>query len=395
MMNADRPGRPLGPALLVTAVMMLLSCLVMPLAAQETLHESSAPDAAAPSDAERVRHIIEEAMRSRHAVGLSVAIARGEEMILADGFGLADVEHDVPVTDETIFRIASLTKQFTAAMIMKLVEQDRLTLDDELTKYVEYPTGEHTVAIRHLLNHTSGIPSYTGVGLFWKEGAPCELTHEELLAFVKDQPFDFVPGEQYRYSNTGYYLLGMVIETVTGRSYGEALTELICDPLGLEHTRYQSHRKIIPHRACGYGVERGALANALHLSASTPGGAGGIISTARDLVRWQRALAAGKVVSAASYEQMITPTMLTDGSMHPYGFGLVISKLGDQPLIGHAGGIFGFSTSLLYLPEANLHVAVLSNCEALPAEPIGLRIVRALLEASESEEKHEAGETDD
>ncbi|MEN8375062.1 MAG: serine hydrolase domain-containing protein [Gemmatimonadota bacterium] len=296
------------------------------------------------------------------AVGFSVAVARGGRMLLAKGYGLADLEHDVAADAETSFRIGSVTKQFTAAAIMRLLEQGKLSLDDELTRYYpDYPTQGHTVTIRHLLTHTSGIKSYTGVGEFWETGAARDLSADELLAYVDDADFDFTPGQQFKYSNTGYYMLGAIIEQASGVPYCEYLQNEFFTRLGLGRTRCDSNADIIPNRAQGYGLEDGKLVNDGLISMSNAGAAGMIISTAHDLVTWGMALIGGEVVGAESLEQMITPIILPSGASTGYGFGLKRGETRGHRTIGHGGGVFGFSAMLVHVPDEDLHIAVIAN----------------------------------
>lgn len=290
----------------------------------------------------------------------------------------------MPAAERTVFRIGSITKQFTAAAVMKLVEEEKLSLDNELTKYLpEYPTSGRRVTIRHLLEHTSGIKSYTSLGQRWVEKIRLDLTHEELLALFKDEPFDFEPGTKFLYNNSGYYLLGMIIERVTGKSYADHMSETFFRPLGLESTSYCSERALIRQRARGYTVREGALFNAEPLSMTQPYAAGALCSTVQDLVRWQEALVGGEVVSKASYRAMTTSGKLADGTSTGYGFGLALGELEGRPLVGHDGGINGFATSLSYLPGEELTVVVLANSEAANPTRLGQRIMRRALGITE------------
>jgi CubicO group peptidase (beta-lactamase class C family) len=337
-----------------------------------------------------VDSIVERTLNKPGAVGFSVAVARGDKVIISKGYGLADVELNVPADANTIFRIGSVTKQFTAAMIMRMVEQGKISLDDDLAKYVpEFPMQGHKVTIRQLLNHTSGIPSYTDLGEEWEKVRPLELTHEQMIALVKDKPFDFEPGEKWKYNNTGYYLLGMIIEKVSGQTYAECMMAGFFKPLGLKHTRYDVTAEIVKGRAQGYSVEKGVLENDAPLGMSQPFAAGSLISTAEDLIRWQMALNAGdgQVVSSDSYKQMTTPTILPSGRNTEYGFGLGIDEWEGHKRISHGGGINGFTSSLSYLPDDRLHVAVISNCEVFNPELLVRSITRAALGIPEQEVK--------
>ena len=335
--------------------------------------QSPSPALAAKIDALAAEHLAKPG-----GVGLSVAVAQRGKLLLAKGYGKADAEFDVPANEQTMFRIGSVTKQFTAALVMRLVEQNKLSLDDELAKYVpDFPLQERKVTIEHLLRHTSGIKSYTDVGEAWEKVWPLELTHEELLALVKDAPFDFEPGSDWRYNNTGYYLLGMVIEKVAGKSYAEQLQAELCGPLGLARTRYDSNRELIRNRAQGYTLDEGQLVNDQMIGMAQPGAAGGILSTAGDLVRWQMALSSGKVVQPESFAKMSTPTVLPGGRDTHYGFGLLLDEWNGRPRVQHGGGIFGFNSMLFWLPVEDLHVAVISNGEPLSSAKLADAIAYA------------------
>jgi D-alanyl-D-alanine carboxypeptidase len=347
-----------------------------------TLPASAGAAASRPQWLQQVGVIAGEAIAKPGAAGLSIAVALGDEIILAKGYGLADLEQQSPMTERSMLRIGSVTKQYTAALVMKLIEEGPdggLSLDDPLTKHIAYPVGDHSVTIRHLLNHTSGIHSYTSVPEFWTMHAAREMTDDELLALVIERPFDFAPGERVAYNNTAYYLLGMVIERVTAMPYAEAVRTMLFEPLGLAETRYDVVAEIVPHRARGYAMEDGSIANAKPIGMRNPGAAGGLMATAADLVRWQQALMSGKVVSRSSFEQMIAPTRTADGATEDYGFGLAVSKMHDRPCISHGGGINGFNSTLMFFPEEQLHIAVISNSEAVSAGRIAMRIAAAAL----------------
>ena len=350
----------------------------------------ASPSALEPADekdvlVERIDELVREQMKVPEAVGLSVAVAVAERIVLAKGYGLAEVEHGVRADAETVFRIGSITKQFTAAAIVRLYEQWKLDIDEDMTAYLpDYPTQGHTVTLRHLLTHTSGIQSYTGMGeSFWRT-ASVDLTHDELLAGFEDEPFQFEPGAAFAYNNSGYYLLGMIIERVAQQSYADYVEAELFEPLGLTRTRYGSNADIIENRAQGYRIVEGELQNDQLISMNQPGAAGALISNARELVEWQLALVAGKVVEPESYAEMTMPFMLDDGSETTYGFGLVLGELDGRRLVQHGGGIHGFNSMLLHLPEEAISVAVISNCEQLSSQEVAIAIARLALETEPS-----------
>ena len=330
---------------------------------------------------ERVDALARQALEHPAAVGLSVAVGIGEDVILERGYGLADLEYGIPADHETMFRIASITKQFTAAAIMRLVEEGRLSLDDTISEVLprhEFPGPD--VTIRHLLDHTSGIKSYTAEPRFFAEGASRHLTASQLLEFVRDAPRQFEPGEKAEYNNTAYYLLGLIVEELSFQSYDSFLRMEFFERLGLSRIRFDDAREIIPNRARGYAVGGSGLLHAMTWVPRNAGGAGGMISSAGDLVRWQIALVNGRVVTEESYTRMRTHSRLNSGDSTQFGFGLVMGTFEGQPVVDHSGGIFGFNSMLMYLPHQKLSVAVISNSETIASRELAHNIVRAALD---------------
>ena len=332
----------------------------------------------------RVGAVIDEIATHPEFVGLSVAVARGDQLIVERGYGIADLEWNVPVDASTIFRIGSTTKLFTAAAILKLAEQGKLGLDDPLSRYVpEFDTGGRTVTIRQLLNHTSGIPEYTMQPGFFAKMLPLNVSDAEVLQLVSGKPFDFEPGAGWRYSNTNYYLLGMVVAKAGGRPYAAFMQEEFFTPLGLAQTRYGSESEIIPRRAQGYLFDpgTGARTNDAAISMNGPGAGGALVSSAGDLLRWQIALTNGRAIRPASFEQMIGSgvKMVPDGAL--YGLGVMIDRRDGQRVIGHGGVIIGFNSALSWLPDSGLRVAVISNSQPMPSATVERRIIAALTSA--------------
>ncbi len=333
----------------------------------------------------------QEALDNGEVAGLSVAVWHDGQLRFAKGYGLADIENDLPATAETVYRIGSITKQFTAAAIMQLIEQGQIGLDNDIGEYVEFPTDGNRVTVHQLLNHTSGIKSYTGLGEEWTSTIPLPATHESLLGLLSGKPFDFAPGDEWSYNNTGFYLLGVIIENVSGTSYSDYLDAQIFDPLGLDDTTYCDEKKLIARRAEGYENEDGELVNDDPIDMTQPFAAGALCSNVGDLLRWQRALEAGEVVSAESYDRMTTTAALNDGSDLDYGYGLGVGTLIDHRRIAHGGGINGFVTMASRYPDDDLSVVVLTNTAGSTAAQLEERIARAALELPEAEEDEEAG----
>ena len=246
---------------------------------------------------------------------------------------------------------------------MQLVEAGDVSLDDEITKFFpDYPTQGHTVTVRHLLTHTSGIKSYTGLPAF-RTKRMLSLTDEELVDLFKDLPFDFAPGERYLYNNSAFYLLGMIVEEVSGHTYRDYVRTQFFEPLGLSGSMYCDERPLIPWRAEGYARAGEDLVNDDYLSMNLPGAAGALCSTVPDLLAWTEALTTGRVVSPESYRMMTTSGMLNDGSETGYGFGLAVGEFEGHRRVAHGGGINGFVTMLAHYPDADLDIVVLANTE--------------------------------
>ena len=317
------------------------------------------------------------ALRNGPVAGLSIAVVKGRDTIVMKGYGLADVENDIPATPQTVYRIGSITKQFTSAAVMQLVEQGKVNLDDDITKYFPgFATHGQRILVRHLMNHTSGIPSYTDIRNFGRV-ITLDLPHDSLIALVQADSLMFAPGSGFYYNNTGYYMLGMLIEKVTNQKYGDYLAAHLFQPLGLTSTRYCATAPIIKRRAQGYGVDSSrTLVNASYISMDLPFAAGSLCSTVGDLVKWENALFSGKVVSASSLAQMTTPAKLTSSRPMPYGFGLAPDTVGKHRVIGHGGGINGFISQEEYYPDDSLTVVVLANTSPAPSGGIARNAAR-------------------
>ncbi len=286
----------------------------------------------------------------------SVLVATGGKVILAKGYGYADVELDVPNTPQTKFRLGSITKQFTAAAILQLQEQGKLNVQDHVSKYYSNaPESWKDITIRHLLTHTSGIHNFTALPDYVKRMRE-RVAPLELIARFRDLPLDFPPGSKFSYSNSGYEVLGYIIEKVSGETYEEYLKKHIFDPLALADTGYDHTDAILKGRAMGYETAPdGKLRNAAFLDMSIPYSAGSLYSTVLDLYKWDRALYAEKVLSKQSKEQMFTPFL------NNYAYGWFVRKLYDHRTITHNGGINGFATHIARFPDDDACVVVLSN----------------------------------
>jgi CubicO group peptidase (beta-lactamase class C family) len=283
----------------------------------------------------------------------SVLVARGDDVLFSRGYGFANLEWKIPNSPSTKFRLGSVTKQFTAACILLLEERGKLKTDDLVKKYMpDAPPAWDKITIYHVLTHTSGIPSYTD---FPDHNPVNPITPHDLVAQFRDKPLDFQPGESWHYSNSGYSLLGYLIEKVSGETYQEFVQTNIFTPLHMNDSGYDISAVILPQRAAGYTPGPNGLVNASFVHMTYPFSAGALYSTTEDLLRWEQGLFGGKVLSAASLQKMTTPFK------NDYAFGLEVHTLGGHKVIQHNGAINGFSTMLAYYPDETLTVAVLCN----------------------------------
>jgi CubicO group peptidase (beta-lactamase class C family) len=319
--------------------------------------------------------------------GAVVLAVKDGRVVLRRGYGLANMELGVPLKPEMVFRIGSITKQFTSAGIMMLLEEGRISLNDEITKFLpDYPTGGNKITIHSLLNHTSGIKSYDDIQDFYAT-IRNDFKPAEFVGVFKNEPLDFKPGEQFKYNNSGYFLLGVIIEKVSGKAYEEFIDERIFKPLGMKSSYYGSHSCIIPNRATGYQATKNGYINADYISMSQFYAGGALLSTADDLWTWTKALHSGKVVSPKSFKRMTTATKYAGGQTQKYGYGLWLNTLFGEQSVEHGGGINGFITHVLYLPEKNIFVTVLTNAIVIVDAPFAARWTAALLSGKDVKRK--------
>jgi len=293
------------------------------------------------------------------APGAAVVVSRDGEVIYENAFGLADVELEVPLQPDHVFRLASVTKQYAAAALLKLVEEGRIELQDPLSKFLpDFPVRKVTIA--QLLNHTSGIKSYTGIEGYMTSGrVRTDLTTEELVTVFADEPVDFAPGESWAYNNSGYVLIGAVIETVTEQPWNDYLRDTLLVPNGIVKTDAYPDFAIVPGRVEGYDGAAEAPQRAPFLSMTQPHAAGALMATAGDVDRWQVALHRGEILGDELYQRMITPEGAAERAN--YGYGIGVQDWFGLAALTHGGGIFGFQTYALYLPAENLSVVILAN----------------------------------
>ena len=354
--------------------MRLFACLAALILAGSTY---AAPTADADL-AQAARKVLDQAANP-DGPGTVILIARGDRVLYRQARGLAQMELGVPLTPEHVFRIASITKIFTAATVLKLAEQGKLSLDDTLAVYLpDFPhAGE--ITLRQMLNHTAGISDANMIpepGFSRRQ--PDTAT---LVAEIGKRPLDFPPGSRWAYSNAGYVLLGAVIEKVTGEPWHAATEKLLARPLGLSHTRYGDDSALIAGRVTGYTTDNPSRSplNPPPISSSIPAAAGGLVSTADDLLRWMRALQNGSAVGRNGFVQMATPPDGLPATPERYGLGLYLWTVRGQRMLGHTGQINGFASILAYLPEQDITVVALANDDRFDAKMVGRRLAAIAL----------------
>src|SRR6266496_770007 len=354
--------------------------------------------ASASEQADGVDDYLKSEMTKRHIPGVSVAVIRDGKVILASSYGQANVELSVPVTPDSVFKLASVTKPFTATAIMMLVEEGKISLDGRLAEYLpNLPSQWANVTVRQALSHTSGVADYLQAPRWsWQSSWREDLTPNQFIKFASEAPPVFAPGAGIRYSNTGFYLLGMVIEKVSGKSYGQFVAERIFKPLQMTATRRDTLTEIVPNRVSGYVFGGGTLRNAEYTSETWAYSEGGIISTAADLAKWDAALYTEKLVKRPSLERMWTPAKLKNGRVavigdngagkpNYYGFGWFISEHGGHKIVFHPGDKPRFSSTFTRFVDDRLTVILLcNNSDDSPAFAMSLAVADFYLSSRNS-----------
>ena len=307
--------------------------------------------------------------------GVTALVSRGGKIIYKKALGKANAELNVPMQTNHIFRIASLTKQFTAIAILQLMEKEKLNLHDPLTRFIpDYPMQGSIITIEHLLTHTSGIRDYTSI----KDSVQrfkLDVTPMEMIRYFQNQPMRFEPGTRYEYSNSNYFLLGYIIEKITGKTYQQYLEDNFFRPLEMAHSSYADDNKVIRNRVAGYTKTGNEIENATAISMSQPYAAGGILSTVEDLFKWQQALQLNKLVKKETLQKAFTRYKLANGKESNYGYGFRFGFIQESPSIWHGGLINGFMTMAMYLPKEDVYIVVLTNCNCTSPEIATAKLV--------------------
>lgn len=313
--------------------------------------------------------------------GMAVAVIKDGKVLHCKGYGLAQLEWQCPITPETIFPIASLTKPFTATSILLLEQQGKLRLHDPLTRYLpHFPAYGRDITLAHLLTHTSGVKSYMSLKNFWTTLSKMDLSPVELFAYFKDGPLETKPGTHFAYNNSGYHLLGMIIEAVSGLSYEQFIATEIFQKLGMHHSRYMHAKQVMSLRAYGYHFENDIYTNAPYISMTIPYAAGGLGSTLHDLILWDRALREERLLEPAIQQQMYSPVVLPSGEPSPYGLGWFLLKYNQHNVALHGGGVPGFSHLITRFLDDRFTIILLTNCASFSTQRhlITRRIYRAV-----------------
>jgi len=330
---------------------------------------------------ERVAALARAAVAEEGVPGLSIAVDRDGVLLLAEGFGYADPEHGVPASADTSYAIGSLTRQFTAVGILELAERKKLSLDDDLARWLpDFPTQGHKITLRQLLANTSGVPGHAALAARHAAELDRGPTREQLFAMFADLPYDFGPGTNFSTNNSGYLLLSMVLSKAAEEEYTDFVRTRILEPLELQSTRFCP----LEGRPLGFAEECQELSAERELEIPIPASLGvstqSLCSTVKDLVRWQRAIQDRVLLGEASTRAMLTPVDLGDGLSSDYGFATAVGETEFSPFTAHTGGVGGFRVRLAYYEEPRLTVVVLANCATAPVERLEKAITRAALD---------------
>ncbi|MDB6121212.1 MAG: Beta-lactamase [Pedosphaera sp.] len=312
------------------------------------------------SYADKVDELVEKEMKAHQVAGLSLMVVENGAQTKIKGYGVANLEWNVPVDKDTVFEIGSITKQFTAACILLLVEDGKLSVDDKISQHLKNtPAAWSNITVRHLLTHTSGIKSYTGLDGF---EFTRHLTQEEFIKKIGTHPLAFQPGDSWAYCNTGYSLLGYIVENGSGKNYWEFIRERIFQPLEMTSTTSRNPGVIVPHRAAGYELKNHKPINRDY-DLTDIFSAGAIISTVVDMAKWDAALDGEKLLKESSKQLWWTPNKLNDGKIKNYGFGWYLDPLDGHKNIAHGGATSGFSATIQRFPDDKLSIIILTNAD--------------------------------
>lgn len=306
--------------------------------------------------------IILNEFKEKEGPGGVFMVAKNSEPIYEKAFGKANIELNVNLTTESVFQLGSMTKQFTAIAILMLEEQGKLDTRQTVSKFIpDYPSGD-SITLHHLLTHTSGIKDFTKMNAL-RDIAQKEMTPKMMIDFFKNEPVNFKPGEKFVYNNSGYVLLGYIIEIVSGETYEDYIKKHIFEKVGMNNSRYATDRQIITKRAYGYHKKETGYVNKTIINFSVPFASGALMSTVSDMLKWQNALTQNTLLKSENSQKAFSSYKLNSGEEFPYGYGWQIKDLKGTPSREHSGSIFGFKTMGVYIPSEDIYVIGLSNCD--------------------------------
>lgn len=318
---------------------------------------------------------------SRTQPGCVVLIAKHGQVLYEKAFGSANLELSVSMKSNMVFNVGSITKQFTAVAILQLAEENKLSLQDSLQKFIHnFPSKGSTITIENLLTHTSGIKSYEEIDHTSQNIERWDFTPEQLIDNFKNYPLNFEPGTQFSYSNSGYYLLGYIIEKISGKPYQKYIQDKIFNPLGLKCSYFDDGKTIIPKRVNGYYRDDSAFKNAEYWSPTIEYAHGGLISNAEDILKWHNALYSYKILGKEILQKATTPYKLKDGTLSEYGYGWFIRTASDGvKSIEHEGGVSGFLANEIYFPQQDIFIVILCNSQDVPIEDLSAKVSNIIL----------------
>ncbi|WP_144884885.1 serine hydrolase domain-containing protein [Lacibacter cauensis] len=334
----------------------------------------------------KIDSLITTVVKDSNGPGAVFLVAKNGQPVYHKAFGKANLELGVPLSTRQVFQIGSMTKQFTAIGILLLEEQGKLSVNDAVSKYVpDYPAGNR-ITLHHLLTHTSGIKDFTKMKTL-NEIAQKEMTPKMMVDFFKNEPVEFAPGEKFEYNNSSYVLLGYIIELVTGESYEAFIQKSIFQKAGMQQSRYATDRQVILNRADGYQKKESGYVNKTIISYSVPFSSGSLMSTTTDLLKWQNALNQQVLLKKEELQKAFTKYKLNDGTEITYGYGWHIKDVNGVPSREHGGSIFGFKSMGVYIPEEDIYVVGLSNCDCNSPTQLARDIAALLLQEGRKKEK--------
>lgn len=329
---------------------------------------------------EKIEALIQPEIKDKNGPGGVFMVAKNGEIIYQNAFGKANLELEVPLTTDYVFQIGSMTKQFTAVAIMMLQEQGKLNTNDVLSKYVaDFPAGDK-ITIHHLLTHTSGIKDFTKMKSI-KDIAQKEMTPKMMVDFFKNEPVDFSPGEKFDYNNSGYVLLGYIIELVSGKSYEDFIENDIFKKIGMTQSYYATERQIISKRAYGYQKKESGYVNKTIINYSVPFSSGAVMSSLNDMLEWQKALNNNTLLNSENTEKLFRSYSLNNGETINYGYGWHLRKINDSMSREHGGSIFGYKSMGVYLPNEDLYILGFTNCDCISPTQLVQNIAKLVLES--------------